>query len=435
MRILSVVGARPNFMKAAPIIRAVDRHNTNIVMGADESGYAYEAIEHILVHTGQHHDEFMSGSFFSDLKLPPPDIHLGVGSGSQIIQTAEIMKKFETVLWEKRPDVVVVVGDVTSTLACALVTAKVSFDSIGSRPLIAHVEAGLRSFDRTMPEEINRILTDQISDLLFVTEPNGLQNLRCEGIPAEKIHFVGNTMIDSLLAFKTRAESSFILDELGLRVADANNGDHNPIRRYALLTLHRPSNVDHRDSFLNILASLEELARDYPIIFPVHPRTQKRLEEFGLAGRFGMNALTIQPARGQSGNGRNGIILTPPMGYLDFLCLMMHASVVVTDSGGIQEETTCLGVPCVTVRENTERPITTKIGTNVLAGTSKDRIRIAIRQQMGRKVTASVPEKWDGQAAIRIVDVLTHIYAAKTFPEVFALGRGSQQLMPTGTFD
>ena len=435
MRILSVVGARPNFMKAAPIIRAVDRHNTNIVMGAGESGYAYEAIEHILVHTGQHHDEFMSGSFFSDLKLPPPDIHLGVGAGSQIIQTAEIMKKFETVLWEKRPDVVVVVGDVTSTLACALVTAKVSFDSIGSRPLIAHVEAGLRSFDRTMPEEINRILTDQISDLLFVTEPNGLQNLRCEGIPAEKIHFVGNTMIDSLLAFKTKAESSFILDELGLRVTDANNGDHNPIRRYALLTLHRPSNVDHRDSFLNILAGLEELARDCPIIFPVHPRTQRRLEEFGLAGRLGVNALTIQPARGHSGNGRNGIILTPPMGYLDFLCLMMHASVVVTDSGGIQEETTCLGVPCVTVRENTERPITTKIGTNVLAGTSKDRIRNAIRQQMGKKVTASVPEKWDGQAAIRIVDVLTHIYAEKTLPEVFALGRGSQQLMPTGTFD
>ena len=435
MRILSVVGARPNFMKAAPIIRAVDRHNTNIVMGAGESGYAYEAIEHILVHTGQHHDEFMSGSFFSDLKLPPPDIHLGVGAGSQIIQTAEIMKKFETVLWEKRPDVVVVVGDVTSTLACALVTAKVSFDSIGSRPLIAHVEAGLRSFDRTMPEEINRILTDQISDLLFVTEPNGLQNLRCEGIPAEKIHFVGNTMIDSLLAFKTKAESSFILDELGLRVTDANNGDHNPIRRYALLTLHRPSNVDHRDSFLNILAGLEELARDCPIIFPVHPRTQRRLEEFGLAGRLGLNALAIQPARGHSGNGRNGIILTPPMGYLDFLCLMMHASVVVTDSGGIQEETTCLGVPCVTVRENTERPITTKIGTNVLAGTSKDRIRNAIRQQMGKKVTASVPEKWDGQAAIRIVDVLTHIYAEKTLPEVFALGRGSQQLMPTGTFD
>ncbi len=435
MRILSVVGARPNFMKAAPIIRAVDRHNTNIVIGVGEGGYAQEAIEHILVHTGQHHDEFMSGSFFSDLKLPPPDIHLGIGSGSQIIQTAEIMKKFETVLWEKRPDVVVVVGDVTSTLACALVTAKVSFDSMGSRPLIAHVEAGLRSFDRTMPEEINRILTDQISDLLFVTEPNGLQNLRCEGVPAERIHFVGNTMIDSLLAFKTRAESSFILEELGLRASAGNNGDYNAIRRYALLTLHRPSNVDHRDSFLSILAGLEELARDYPVIFPVHPRTQKRLEEFGLAARLGVNASTIQTARGHSGNGGNGIILTPPMGYLDFLCLMMHASVVVTDSGGIQEETTCLGVPCVTVRENTERPITTEIGTNVLAGTSKDRIRNAIRQQMTKKVSASVPEKWDGQAAIRIVDVLTRIYAEKTLPEVFALGRSAQQLMPMGTFD
>jgi UDP-N-acetylglucosamine 2-epimerase (non-hydrolysing) len=435
MRILSVVGARPNFMKAAPIIRAIDRHNTNIVTGAVVSGYASEAIEHILVHTGQHHDEFMSGSFFSDLKLPPPDIHLGVGAGSQIVQTAEIMRKFETVLWEKKPDVVVVVGDVTSTLACALVTAKASFDSMASRPLIAHVEAGLRSFDRSMPEEINRILTDQISDLLFVTEPDGLQNLRSEGIPAEKIHFVGNTMIDSLIAFKTRAESSFILDELGLRGSAANNGDHNPIRRYALLTLHRPSNVDHRDSFLNILAGLEELARDYPVIFPVHPRTQKRLEEFGLAGRLGVDAPSIQPDRGNSRNGRHGIIPTPPMGYLDFLCLMMHASVVVTDSGGIQEETTCLGVPCVTVRENTERPITTEIGTNVLAGTSKDRIRNAIRQQMTKKVSASVPEKWDGQAAIRIVDALTRIHAEKTFPEVFALGSSAQQLMPMGTFD
>src|ERR1700739_4050302 len=200
MKILSVVCARPNFMKAEPIIRAVNRHNKNIVIGAGESARIYEPIEHVLVHTGQHHDEFMSGSFFSDLKLPPPDIHLGVGSASQIIQTAEIMKKFETVVWEKRPHVVVVVGDVTSTLACALVTAKVSFDSIGSRPLIAHVEAGLRSFDRSMPEEINRILTDQVSDLLFVTERSAIRNLQNEGIPSDKIHFVGNTMIDSLLA-------------------------------------------------------------------------------------------------------------------------------------------------------------------------------------------------------------------------------------------
>jgi UDP-N-acetylglucosamine 2-epimerase (non-hydrolysing) len=243
-------------------------------------------------------------------------------------------------------------------------------------------------------------------------------------------------MIDSLLTFKTRAESSFVLDELGLRANNGNNGDHNAIRRYALLTLHRPSNVDHRDSFLSILDGLEELARDCPIIFPVHPRTQKRLEEFGLASRLGVNGSTMQPARENSHNGRHGIILTPPMGYLDFLCLMMHASVVVTDSGGIQEETTCLGVPCVTVRENTERPITTEIGTNVLAGTSKDRISNAIRQQMGKKVSGSVPEKWDGQAAIRIVDVLTRIYGEKTLPEVFALGRSSQQqLMPMGTFD
>jgi UDP-N-acetylglucosamine 2-epimerase (non-hydrolysing) len=202
-----------------------------------------------------------------------------------------------------------------------------------------------------------------------------------------------------------------------------------------LLTLHRPSNVDHRDSFLSVLAGLEELARDCPIIFPVHPRTQRRLEEFGLASRLSVNGSAIQSGRGNSGNATHGIILTPPMGYLDFLCLMMHASVVVTDSGGIQEETTCLGVPCVTVRENTERPITTEIGTNVLAGTSKDGIRSAIRRQMGKKVSGSVPEKWDGQAAIRIVDVLTRVYAEKTLPEGFALGRTAQQLMPMGTFD
>ena len=429
MKILSVVGARPNFMKAAPIISAVNRYNRNRLVGSADGHPMTDEIEHVLVHTGQHYDDFMSGSFFTDLRLPPPDIHLGVKSGSQTIQTADIMKAFEAVLLEKRPDVVVVVGDVTSTLACALVTAKVSFDSAGSRPLIAHVEAGLRSFDRSMPEEINRILTDQLSDLLFVTEPRGIQNLSHEGVPLEKIHFVGNTMIDSLLAFKQRAEGSSILEQLELRRGEGKNEDRASIRSYALLTLHRPSNVDNRNSLLNILAGLEELATDCPIIFPIHPRTQKRIEEFNLLGRLGTNSPLTQSGGRYSKGSRRGIVLTQPMGYLDFLCLMMHASIVVTDSGGIQEETTCLGVPCVTVRENTERPITVEMGTNVLAGTNKDNIKNAIRRQTRKKISGSIPDKWDGQAAIRILDVLARIHSEAT------VGQGVHELMPTGTFD
>jgi len=258
MKVLTVVGARPNFMKAAPIIAAINEHNERISAKFDDQRERpAETIRHLLVHTGQHYDDLMSGSFFSDLKLPEPDVHLGVGSGSHAVQTAEIMKKFEEVLLGKKPDVVVVVGDVNSTLACALVAAKITFDSAGSRPLIVHVEAGLRSFDRSMPEEFNRILTDHVSDLLFVTEESGLQNLRNERIPPDRIHFVGNTMIDSLLAFKGKAEASTILEELGLRTRTGKNGTGNSISRYALLTLHRPTNVDNRDAFLNILAWLE----------------------------------------------------------------------------------------------------------------------------------------------------------------------------------
>lgn len=436
MKILSVVGARPNFMKAAPIISAVNRYNRSSLLSSGSSSHLAESIEHILVHTGQHYDEVMSGSFFSDLNLPPPDIHLGAGSGSPIIQTAEIMTKFEAVLRDKKPDVVVVVGDVTSTLACALVTSKVAFDSAGSRSLIAHVEAGLRSFDRTMPEEINRILTDHVADLLFVTEPSGLLNLHDEGIPPEKIHFVGNTMIDSLLAFKQRAESSAILQELRLQTNCGSNGTaHSSIQRYALLTLHRPSNVDNREAFLSILAGLEELAAACPVIFPVHPRTQRRLQEFNLQDRIRMNGSGIECAAGDAVASAPGIILTPPMGYLDFLCLMMHARIVVTDSGGIQEETTCLGVPCVTVRENTERPVTVEIGTNVLAGTNRQTIKNAIRQQSERKVTGSVPEKWDGQAALRIVDILVHAHLERILPELLVARPNGRQLMPMGTFD
>jgi len=337
----------------------------------------------------------MSGCFFSDLELPKPDVHLGVGSGSHAIQTAEIMKKFEAVLAAEKPDVVVVVGDVNSTLACALVTAKISLDSGGARPLIAHVEAGLRSFDRSMPEEINRVLTDQVSDLLFVTEESGLQNLRHEGVSTDKIHFVGNTMIDSLLTFKEKADDSPILENLGLRTEAGKKGAGDSITRYALLTLHRPANVDDREAFLRILAGLEELAADCPIVFPVHPRTQRRIKEFGFESRLWLN-----------GTGYHRIILTDPLGYLDFVCLMKHAAVVVTDSGGVQEETTCLGIPCVTVRENTERPVTVEQGTNVVAGTETERIKAAIRRQLRRKLADGVPQKWDGRAATRIVDLL-----------------------------
>lgn len=397
MKILSVVGARPNFMKVAPIIAAIGDHNRKLPAahsrGPEDS---QEFIQHVLVHTGQHYGELMSDSFFSDLNLPKPDIQMGVGSGSHAAQSAEIMKRFEEILLAEKPDLVVVVGDVNSTLACALVTAKISFDSSGTRPLIAHVESGLRSFDRTMPEEINRIVTDHVADLLFVTEESGIKNLLQEGIPAGKIHLVGNTMIDSLLAFQPKSDSSTKLDELGLRAKQE-------IFPYALLTMHRPANVDNPEAFREILSGLEELAVQCPIVFPVHPRTRKKIEEFGLQlpGDISPNDL--------HGSGRPcaGILLTDPLGYLDFVCLMKHAAIVVTDSGGIQEETTCLGVPCVTVRDNTERPVTVEKGTNIIAGTAQEGIRAAIRRQREGQHQHGVPQFWDGRAATRIVDVLS----------------------------
>jgi UDP-N-acetylglucosamine 2-epimerase (non-hydrolysing) len=418
MNILIVVGARPNFMKAAPIIAAINQHNQTLAAScADPRQSSAKAIRHILVHTGQHYDDLMSGAFFRDLSLPKPDVHLDVGSGSHAVQTAEIMKKFEQVLLREKPDVVLLVGDVNSTLACALVTAKIASDAAGSRPLIVHVEAGLRSFDRSMPEEINRILTDHMADLLFVTEESALQNLRNEGISHNKIHFVGNTMIDSLLAFKEKAEASTILDKLKLRVHRSNNGGCGSIRPYALLTLHRPSNVDNRDVFLNIVAGLEELTTNRPVVFPVHPRTQRRIKTFGFEFRLGVNARKRKGNAQGSRTCRDGIILTRPLGYLDFLCLMKHATLVVTDSGGIQEETTCLGIPCVTVRDNTERPVTIKKGTNVIAGTDAERIRDAVRLQTGRKLADKrLPEKWDGQAATRIVAALIQVSHEKSLP-------------------
>jgi len=407
MKILTVVGARPNFMKAAPIIAAINMHNEKLAANsADQLERQVATIRHTLVHTGQHYDEAMSGSFFSDLNLPKPDIFLGAGSGSHAVQTAEIMKKFEEVLSKERPDVVVVVGDVNSTLACALVTSKIAFDSIGSRPMIVHVEAGLRSFDRSMPEEINRILTDHVSDLLFITEESGLQNLRKEGISLEKIQFVGNTMIDSLLNFKEKAEASTVLEKLALLGQPKKNGAARSIVRYALLTLHRPANVDNRDVFQNILTGLEELAKECPVVFPVHPRTQRRIMEFGFEFPVAGKAEKDEEKSKHSGVCRNGIILTDPLGYLDFLCLMKHAALVVTDSGGIQEETTILGTPCVTVRENTERPVTVESGTNTIAGTRADTIKDAVRRQMSRKMEVGAPKNWDGRAAVRIIDVL-----------------------------
>lgn len=404
IKIVTVVGARPNFMKAAPVLQAIHERNVK----KDARGLK---IQHLLVHTGQHYDALMSDRFFADLNLPRPDVYLGVGSGSQGSQTAEILRKFEDVAFQEWPDIVIVVGDVNSTVACALATAKLPVSAHRRRPLIAHIEAGLRSFDRMMPEEINRIVTDHLSDLLFVTEKSGMVNLKREGIPDKKVFFVGNTMIDSLLAFKGRADDSPILDSLTLRAGTSRNGSRGVIQSYALLTLHRPSNVDEKPAFLRILKGLEYLSSQLPIIFPVHPRTRKRIEEFGLqqyfeiAGAAGLPPIAspVAPTRAK------GIHLVDPLGYIDFLCVMKHARLVLTDSGGIQEETTCLGVPCVTIRENTERPVTVKRGTNVVAGTSIQGIRRAIRQQIGRKIRPRVPEKWDGKTAQRIVEILARV--------------------------
>lgn len=359
LKICNVVGARPNFMKIAPLIDEMRKHSD---------------IEASLVHTGQHYDEKMSKLFFHDLGLPKPDVYLGVGSGGHGEQTGKVMIEFEKILNANKPDIVLVVGDVNSTIACGLVAVKMGVQ-------LAHVEAGLRSFDRTMPEEINRILTDQISDYLFLTERAAKENLLREGISADKVHFVGNVMIDSLLKQREHAERSAILNDLKLEAG-----------RYGLITLHRPSNVDVRENLENILQALFDLQRDLPLVFPVHPRTRKQMKLFGLEERVAAAA---------------NLILTDPLGYLDFLKLMAHARLVVTDSGGIQEETTVLGVPCLTVRENTERPVTVSEGTNIVIGMSRERILeesyeiLAGRGKAGRR-----PELWDGRAAERIVQVL-----------------------------
>jgi UDP-N-acetylglucosamine 2-epimerase (non-hydrolysing) len=355
IRILAVAGARPNFMKIAPLLREL-------------SGRA--AFGTHLVHTGQHYDTAMSTSFFEELGIGEPDANLGVGSGSHAAMTAEVLRRIEPILLEQAPDALLVVGDVNSTLAAALAAVKLGVP-------VAHVEAGLRSFDRSMPEEINRILTDAISRWLFVTEPSGRENLLREGVDAERIHWVGNVMIDTLLAHAARARERDTLARFGL----------DP-RGYALLTLHRPSNVDDPERLRALFEVLEEIHDELPVVFPVHPRTRAAIER-DLGGRAPR------------------LRLTDPLGYLDFLRLMIEARFVLTDSGGIQEETTALGVPCLTLRENTERPVTVTQGTNRIVGTDPSTIRTEVRKILeGGARQGRVPERWDGQAARRIVDVL-----------------------------
>jgi UDP-N-acetylglucosamine 2-epimerase (non-hydrolysing) len=364
MKILSVVGARPNFMKIAPV--------------AEELKAA--GIPHCLVHTAQHYDYRMSKLFFEELALPKPDVDLGVGSGTHAQQTAAIMTRLEPVLEEERPDLVIVVGDVNSTMAAAITAAKACIP-------VAHVEAGLRSFDRSMPEEINRILTDSVSSMHFTTEQSADENLKREGIAERNIFLVGNTMIDTLLKHVERSSESQILQTLGVKSGE-----------YGIVTLHRPSNVDSVENLRCILEALDEIARDLPIIFPVHPRTRKKIADFHLGG--------LVCEIGARSTGR--ISLTEPLGYRDFLKLMKEARIVFTDSGGIQEETTVLGVHCLTLRENTERPITITAGTNVLVGADKRRIISEAKKRLngvsGNRISS--PPLWDGHAAGRIVDII-----------------------------
>lgn len=349
MKVLHVVGARPNFMKAAPLLRVLRSRG----------------IKQILVHTGQHYSASMSDVFFTQLDIPAPDVNLGVGSGTHACQTAEVMVRFEPVVLEQKPDIVVVYGDVNSTAAAALVCSKIGVP-------VAHVEAGLRSFDRTMPEEINRLITDQISDLLFTPSVDGDMNLQREGISTDKIHRVGNIMIDSLVQLLPAAKKC------------ATNGFPH---HYALVTLHRPSNVDSNEGLKTILDALLEVNKDLSIVFPVHPRTRQRIADFGIDA--------------------SSLHLTDPVPYIEFLALQSRATVVITDSGGIQEETTFLNVPCLTLRENTERPITITLGTNVLVGNDTGKLRLEMAKVLeGKAKKGTVPPLWDGRTAQRIADVL-----------------------------
>jgi len=350
-------------MKIAPVMRAFKAHGN---------------FQTLLVHTGQHYDENMSRLFFEDLGIPRPDINLEVGSASHAIQTAEIMMRFEPVVLDFKADYVLVVGDVNSTIACGLVAAKLGVKLI-------HVEAGLRSFDRTMPEEINRVLTDSISDLLFVTEQSGVDNLRNEGINSDKVHFVGNVMIDTLMANREKAQKSDILSRMGLED-----------KGYAVITLHRPSNVDDIDKFAEIITAFEEIEKEMKLVFPIHPRTRNNIRSSELEKRV---------------EAMSNLILIEPVGYLDFLCLMSNAALVITDSGGIQEETTILGVPCMTLRENTERPVTIAEGTNRLVHITTEDIIKNYREirDSSQDNASSIPKFWDGKAAGRIAKIISEV--------------------------
>ncbi|PKO45809.1 MAG: UDP-N-acetylglucosamine 2-epimerase (non-hydrolyzing) [Betaproteobacteria bacterium HGW-Betaproteobacteria-4] len=360
--VICIVGARPNFMKMAPILRAFAAHQP--------------AIPTLLVHTGQHYDRDMNDKLFEDLRLPHPDINLEVGSGSHAVQTAEVMRRFEPVVDEKKPSCVLVVGDVNSTLACTLVAVKKGIP-------VVHVEAGLRSYDRAMPEEINRVLTDQVADLLYTTERSAADNLAREGIAGERIRFVGNVMIDSLLSNREFARKPADC----LRAAGIDPALINGPQGFGIVTMHRPSNVDHPEVLESLLNVLREISESIPLVFALHPRTKANIERFGL---------------GQLVNNTRMIML-PPQGYLEMLGLMSNARIVLTDSGGLQEETTALGVPCLTMRENTERPITIEQGTNTMVGRDVEAIRHHAAEVLeGRGKSGRVPEFWDGHTAERI---------------------------------
>ncbi|TMH58418.1 MAG: UDP-N-acetylglucosamine 2-epimerase (non-hydrolyzing) [Betaproteobacteria bacterium] len=377
--VMCVVGARPNYMKMAPLIRA---------LRGDPA-----APRTTLVHTGQHYDVAMNDRLFADLKLGAPDVNLDVGSGTHAQQTAEIMRRFEPVIDAASPSCVVVVGDVNSTLACSLVAVKKGVP-------IVHVEAGLRSFDRTMPEEINRLLTDQICDVLYTTERSAADNLRREGIRMERVHFVGNVMIDSLrVSLPHAVPPRAVLASNGLSTALVGEGS-----RFGLVTLHRPSNVDEQGSLAEALAILGDVSRELPLVWPMHPRTRANIERFGLWRLIDAKRL----------------IALPPQGYLETLGLIKDATLVITDSGGIQEETTALGVPCLTMRENTERPVTVDEGTNVLVGRKRPLVRRCVEEILaGGGKRGRVPELWDGHASERIANHLTS-WLARRVESVYA---------------
>lgn len=362
-KVLSVVGARPNFMKVAPIHRAFQTYS--------------DKIEHLIIHTGQHYDAAMSDAFFQDLDMPQPAVFLGIGSGSHAAQTAKVMVEFERVCEELKPDFIIVVGDVNSTIGCSLVSVKMGIPT-------AHVEAGLRSFDRAMPEEINRIATDSICDYWFVTEQSGLDELNKQGAPSDNVFLVGNTMIDSLHYALPKAKESTILTTLGLKQ-----------KEYALITMHRPSNVDEPKQLSDLLNMLAELTEKRDVVFPVHPRTRKNISTFGLS-----EIVESHPR----------LHLIEPQGYISFLSLMMNADFVMTDSGGIQEETTALGVPCLTIRTTTERPVTTTLGTNILIQPEPNAIRKALSDiiESPRK-QGQIPPLWDGKTSERIAKIIFDI--------------------------